>query len=113
MTTRPITVAWVVPSREPVDLDMRRADLGEPVKWRDTYVAKACLWASDGSEADLKAAHAFAAKPDHGYTVEVVQWDRDYPDLMQRAKAHALEALVPKPTPEPEPVQPAPKRKKD
>jgi len=110
MNTRPITVAWVVPTREPVDLDTRRVDLGEPVKWRDTYVAKACLWALDGSEDDLKAAHAFAAKPDHAYPTEAVQWDRDFPDLLQRARTHALEALVPKP--EPMQQKPAPKRKK-
>ena len=113
--TQPITVAWVVSTRErvqpPPHLDPR---LDPHTQWRDGYKAMACLWARDGSEDDLKAAQAYAANPDPpGYPTVAVQWEHGFDsddELMQRARDHALETLVPKPTPEP--VQPAPKRKK-
>jgi len=117
MNTRPITVAWVVPTREPVDpLSHLSPHLDPQTRWRDIHKAGACLWARDGSEDDLKAAQAYAANPDPpGYPTVAVQWEHGFSDdaeLMQRAREHALETLVPKPEPEPVQQKPAPKRKK-
>lgn len=90
-----ITVAWVQPSREPVNLETRRADLGEPVQWRDTFEARACTWSLDGTAEDLRKAEAWAAKPDHGYPCVAQTWERMTPDLLDRARKLALKTLAP------------------
>lgn len=83
-----ITIAWRVVEREAANITTRRADLGEPVRWRDVYRPRAVVWRYSDSPADVEAARAFAASQPESMTVRV--YPGDEADPLGRAKRDVM-----------------------
>lgn len=64
-----IIIAWTTAGQRPTNLEDRRVDLGEPVKWTPTTEPHAVTWLLDGTDTDVDKAVAHAESMGHPWSV--------------------------------------------